>query len=120
MTQNNGRDPIYLTEQAAENIRTINRTDIGAYSAPGELYSTVMNLAILARRLPQLLGQASTWLEREDENDRLYHDGGANAMQCSLTVGGVLAELDSAVRFATMLQGALDKAASHLGHLGQK
>lgn len=120
MTTNDGRDPIWLTDTAAENIRIVNRLRDEAYNHPGELYSTVMNLAILARRLPQLLQQASTWLEREDENHRVYHDGGATDMQCSLAVGGALAELDNAARFATMLQGALDNAANRLSHLGQK
>jgi len=125
VTTNDGRDPIWLSETAAENIRIINRStiltrDAGGYSAPGELFSTVLNLATLAQRLPQLLQQASSWLEREDEHDRLYHDGGASSMQCSLAVGGALTELDNAVRFARMLEGALDGAANRLSHLGQK
>lgn len=125
MTTNDGRDTIWLSETAAENIRIINRStiitsDAGGYGSLGQLFSTVLNLAAMAQRLPQLLQQASTWLEREDENDRVYHDGGANSMQCSLTVGGALTELDNAIRFARMLQDALDAAANRLSYLGQK
>ena len=122
---NDGRDPIWLSEIAAENILIINRATIliddgGGYENPGALFATVLNLATVAQRLPQLLQQACVWLEREDENHRVYHDGWAGDMQCSIAVGAALTDLDNAAHFARMLEGALDGAANRLSHLGQK
>lgn len=122
MTDN--RDPESLADQAAEAIRAINHATAspkaeGGYVYPAELYSVVMTLSHMASMLPQLLQQASRWLEHQDEHDRLRVDNG-NSMQCSIVVGGALADLDDAVRLASMLNGVLERAGQHLSRVGTK
>lgn len=106
-----------LAERAAEAVREMNhRTrDPGGFTGPAELYWLVGDLASLARRLPQLLGQLDRWLQTEHDAGRVRADTGAEANPVVAAAGADLADAGDAARELAL---ALDAAQQHLAHLG--
>jgi hypothetical protein len=106
--------------QAAEAIRTLNhltRPDTGALSDPAEVCGLVADLACLARRLPQLLGQLSGWRRTEQRAGRLRVDASAPTSDPAALVVAAIACLTHASNLAQHTGHALATAHQHLAHL---
>jgi hypothetical protein len=106
--------------QAAEAIRTLNhltRPHTGALSGPAEVCGLVADLACLARRLPQLLGQLSGWLRTEQRAGRLRVDASAPTSDPAALVAAAIDCLARASDHAQQAGRALDTAQQHLAHL---
>jgi hypothetical protein len=106
-----------LADRAAEAVRELNhRTGrLGAVSGPAELYRLVGELAVLAGRLPQLLGQLDRWLQAERDAGRVRADTGIEAGRVVVAAGADLADAGGA---AYEMARALNAALAHLAHLG--
>ena len=106
-----------LAARAAEALRALNhRTrDPGAFTGPAELYRLVGELAVLAGRLPQLLGQLDRWLRAEHDAGRIRADTGPGPGGIVAASGAELADAGGA---AHDLARVLDAAQQHLAHLG--
>jgi hypothetical protein len=106
-----------LAGRAAEAVRELNHLtrDPGAFTGPAELYRLVGELAVLAGRLPQLLGQLDHWLQTEHDAGRVRSDTGTDPGRIVAAVGTDLADAREA---AHELAHLLDAALQHLAHLG--
>src|SRR4051794_31066503 len=71
-----GSCPADYAAAAAEAVRGLNHVTIGGagYEVPSDVYRLLGSLATMLARLPQVLGQASGWLGREDAAGRVGHD----------------------------------------------
>jgi hypothetical protein len=108
--------PSGAAQAAAEAVRDLNRATLfGGYEWPGDVDAVVVALATLAQRLPQALGQAAGWLEREHDAGRVAHD--TQGENVTVSVYAALMCLDNAVRHAGALAVALDQARQHTAHL---
>lgn len=112
--------PAQLGEQAAQAVRALNhltRPSVGALTDPAELCELIAELACVAGRLPQLLGQLSGWLHSEERAGRLRVDA------CSLQpdpAAAVAAAIDCLIRASDCAQHtgrALNAAQQTLTHL---
>ena len=92
-------------------------TSRGGYQWPSEAYGVIVELTLLARALPKVLGQTVTWLEAEHEAGRLGCDDGQNV---TLTVHASLLGLHEATRRARQLLRALNTAAEPAGRLTER
>ncbi|WP_405778341.1 hypothetical protein [Streptomyces sp. NBC_00859] len=104
-----------LADQAAETIRSLNYATLpnaGALAFPGDAYSTIGNLSILAMRLPQALHQIGAFIDRQHEIDSLYSDQGPEDLIARIT--NLRNATGDAVRAAEALYAALDQAHSAL------
>jgi hypothetical protein len=113
-----------LGEQAAEAVRALNhrtRPGLGTLTDPADLCALVAELACLAHRLPQLLGQLSAWLVGEEQAGRLRLDTCSDA--CSPQpdpATAVATATDALTRAGDCAQHtgrALDAAQQILAHL---
>jgi hypothetical protein len=110
-------DSLELAGQAAEAIRELNHRTRGAdaFTGPAELYRLVAELAVLAGRLPQLLGQLDRWLRIEHGAGRVRSDDYADP---GPAVRGAAADLTDAGTTAHDLAHVLAGAQQQLSHLG--
>ena len=101
---------------AAEAVRALNHLTLGRGTPgePAELDRLVAELAIMAGRLPQLLGQLGGWLDAEQHAGRLRSD---DTTEPARIVDRAAAELAEAGHAAHHLGRALDDAHQQLAHL---
>jgi hypothetical protein len=106
-----------LAGRAAEAVRELNHLtrDPGVFTGPAELYRLVGELAVLAGRVPQLLGQLDRWLREEHDAGRVRVDTGTDPGPIVAAAGADLADARDA---AHELAHVLDAAQQHLAHLG--
>lgn len=111
------KTPAELADVAAEAIRALNHLTQHADSLPypGDAYSTVANLAVLARRLPQGIDQITAVVQALYSSNNLRSDRpDVTVDQAVTTVVQALAAADTA---AKALEIALDAAHQALGPL---
>lgn len=112
------QDAAHLADQAAEAIRalihaTLTPDDARGFTYPGDAYSTVGNLAILAQRLPQAFEQIQTFIDRLNTRGNLRSDKGPDDLPPRLD--DLRATLTAAVNHAHGLADSLDMAHQALG-----
>ncbi|MZD09136.1 hypothetical protein GTW43_29255 [Streptomyces sp. SID5785] len=110
-----------LTDQAAETIRSLNYATLPEASGlafPGDAYSTVGNLSMLAMRLPQALHQVQAFIDRQHESGDLYSDQGPDDL--SARIASLRAATDDAARAAHTLYAALEQAHVALSPIGAR
>ena len=107
---------------AAAAIRTLNHltlnhlTQTGAgYGEPADLDAVLVELSVLAARLPQALDQARAWLNGRHDVGAVVHE--TRPGQTDRTVQAVADDLRTAAHIAHDLAGALDSARQHTAHL---
>jgi hypothetical protein len=73
--------PAALAHQAAEAVRSLNHATIfgGGYEWPSDVDGVLVELELLARRIPQALYQASRWLAQAEAAGQVGHDRGEDA-----------------------------------------
>jgi len=106
-----------LAADAAETIRQLNHHTLHqqALTCPAELDLAVAELAVMARRLPQLLRQLDRWLHTEQHAGRIRTD---DATDPAAVVARAAADLAHAGRLAHQLGHTLDDAHQNLARLG--
>ena len=106
-----------LAADAAETIRQLNHHTLHqqALTGPAELDLAVAELAVMSRRLPQLLRQLDRWLHTEQHAGRIRTD---DATDPAAVVAHAAADLAHAGRLAHELGHTLDDAHQHLARLG--
>ena len=106
-----------LAADAAETIRQLNHHTLHqqALTCPAELDLAVAELAVMARRLPQLLRQLDRWLHTEQHAGRIRTD---DATDPAAVVAHATADLAHAGRLAHQLGHTLDDAHQNLARLG--
>lgn len=75
------KTPAQLADDAAEAIRALNHATMSTrdgWEFPSDAYSVIGNLRELAQRLPQVLQQTETFIERLAEGDHIRSDRGGN------------------------------------------
>ena len=104
-----------LADTAAEAIRSINHAT-SALEYPGDIYSTVTNLKLLAHRLPQAYEQLGSRLTQLGHDGHLRIEPGrgdlADAQDATYDA------LREAIVAAQVMEAALDRAHSALGSIG--
>lgn len=115
------KDPRALRDAldaAAEAIRSANHQTFPGIAPgleyPGDVYSAIANLVILAQRLPQLLTQLASWLEAERQAGRIDHDLGGSPLQSVTTTCSRLAGAAAAAETVADLLASAQNEASHL------
>jgi len=115
------RTPAVIADAAAEEIRALNhitRSRGDGWQYPGDVYSTVGNLSVMAERLPQALGQLESLISRLEDAGQLASDSGPEDLPGRLVrFHGAMAD---AVSLAHGLQRALDQAHQALGPIAYK
>jgi hypothetical protein len=97
---------------AAECIRSLTYATLPHEGAPGleypgDVYEIVASLKVAVQRMPQLFGQLSLWLGKQNAAGRVGHDSGQEAGE---HVTAVRDALDYAATCAGTLGRALDQA----------
>ena len=98
------RTPAEHASDAAEAIRALNHSDHG-YEWPSDVDRVIVELEILASRLPQAFRQAETWLTRHQ--DGIGTDDGSDPGR---TVAGLTVLLMAASAQARELEDTLRQA----------
>jgi hypothetical protein len=109
--------PAGLADAAAEAIRALNHATLpgaGGLSYPGDVYSVLIALSVLAARLPQALAQAETFLVAQLTAGRIVIVDGAHIGHPDDAVAQAEAYLDTARAAAHRLHVDLDHAAAAL------
>jgi hypothetical protein len=103
-----------LARAASEAVRGLGHADIdsGGLDWPADAYDLLGELALMAGRLPRLLGQAARWLTGALEARILGCDDGTDPAGA---VTGAVLMLDAARASATALAGDIQDARQHLG-----
>lgn len=103
-----------LARAAAEAVRGLGHADIdcGGLDWPADAYDLLGELALMAGRLPRLLGQAGRWLHMALEARILGCDDGADPARA---VTDAVLLLDAARASAAALAGDLEDARRQLG-----
>lgn len=103
------RTPAVIADEIAERVRELNHVTRGhdALEYPGDLYSVVADLKLMADRLPQAFDQMGRWLAAEHRAGRVAHDQGRDVSEY---VGAVIEALQRAGEDATTLSASLDTA----------
>jgi hypothetical protein len=114
-----GREPTPagLADAAAEAIRALNHTTLpgaGGLTYPGDVYSLLAALSLLAARLPQALTQTETFLAAELAAGRIVIVDGAHTGDPAAAVAQAAACLHTARAAAHRLHVDLDHAAAAL------
>jgi hypothetical protein len=103
--------PPQAAELTAESMRALNRAmTADGYERPTEVYAVVVELTLLVRELPKVLGQTAAWLDAEHDAGRVGCDDGCKP---TLTVHGAVMGLHDAARHPKPLLQALNAAARH-------
>jgi len=111
--------PAKNADVAAEAIRAINHLTMcprDSWEYPGDVYSTIGNLAQMAMMLPQALEQAARLMTDLNEAGNLRSD--KDSLDTDL--GEVLYGLDAARIAANQLYGALNRAHGGLSPIAYK
>lgn len=103
-----------LARAAAAAVRDLNHAsiDAGGLDWPADAYDLLGELALMAGRLPRLLGQAGRWLAAALEARILGCDDAADPAEA---VTGAVLLLDAARASAAALAGDLQDAQRQLG-----
>ena len=103
---------LQLAETFAELARVLNHQTRHheALRNPADADRLIRELSTAAARLPQLLRQVTAWLNAEYEEGRIRMADGADP-EAAYAVLGAGTQLEVASEYATMLSGALDRAA---------
>jgi hypothetical protein len=114
-----GREPTPagLADAAAEAIRALNHATLpgsGGLAYPGDVYSVLIALSLLAARLPQALAQAETFLVAQLTAGRIVIVDGAHTGDPDAAVAQAAACLHTARAAAHALHVDLDHAAAAL------
>lgn len=112
-----GPTPAGLADTAAEAVRALNHATIRGTTGlvhPTDAYDVLGNLALLAARLPQALGQVQDYLDDATEAGRVAIVDGEHAGDPIAAVTVCAHHLDHAVRAAEQLHTALDAARTAL------
>lgn len=104
-----------LADNAAEAIRSINHAT-KTLEYPGDIYSTVANLKILAQRLPQAFEQLGGRLTQLGHDGHLRIEPGRGDL--ADTQDDVYDALRAAIDAAQAMEQALDRAHTALGPIG--
>lgn len=120
MTTTEPRTPAQLADDAAEAVRALSHATLTQSAAgweyPGDAYSTVGNLTILADRLSQALGQLESFVGAHEDGGRLRSDHGPDDLaQRLLDFHGAMSE---AIGLTRVLGQSLDRAHQALGVIG--
>lgn len=109
--------PVGAAQAAAQAVRDLNHATLSGtgYEYPADVYDVVGALALLTTRLPQAIGQAMAWLEREHAAGRVGHDRGQQFTTAE--VYSALACLDDAQSVLSAVARALNDAHIYTGHL---
>ncbi|MER6549572.1 hypothetical protein [Streptomyces sp. NPDC001250] len=110
------KTPAEIADTAAEAIRSLNYATPGDLVYPGDAYSTVGNLSVMAMRLPQALQQIAQFLKRLEEAGQLKSDTDTLGDDLEATYAG----LTVAAGAAETLRTALDRAQQGLGTIAYK
>jgi hypothetical protein len=111
-----------LARDVAEAVRALNhltRPGVITLREPAELCEVVADLTCAAQRLPQLLGQLSTWLVTESRTNRLTVDAWSPHRSADAAVAHAVDFITDATRFAHALSCALETAHQTLAHLAE-
>jgi hypothetical protein len=109
--------PAGLADQAAELVRALNHATLpGAdgLSYPGDVYSVLIGLSVLAGRLPQALAQAETFLVAQLTAGRIVIVDGTHTGDPDAAVAEAEEYLNTARAAAHRLHVDLDHAAAAL------
>jgi hypothetical protein len=111
-------DVVELAEQAAQAIRALNHLtrNPSVLTDPTDTYLMIGALAIMARRLPQLLGQLTDRLAATLQAGRLRVDASTTNTPTDI-VTLLAADLTQAGHYAHRLGQALDTAHKNLSHI---
>ncbi|WP_327655988.1 hypothetical protein [Streptomyces sp. NBC_00483] len=111
--------PVELADRAAETVRDLNYATLpwaSGLAFPGDAYSTVGNLSMLAMRLPQALRQITGFIDRQHEQGALYSDQGTDSLETRIAM--LRSATDAAVIAADALYAALEQAHGALSPIG--
>lgn len=111
------KTPAQLADDAAEAIRALNHATMSGrpgWEFPADAYDVIGNLREMAQRLPQLLQQAETFLQRLADGDHIRSDRGGNG---AAEVNAARDAIDRARDDALSMEAALDTAHSALSPL---
>jgi len=102
-----------LARTAAEAIRSLNHATLGGdgLAQPADAYAVLGELSLAASRLPQLLGQAGTWLAAALAGGRLGCDDGTSP---AAAVSGAWLFISDARGSAATLARDLEQAQQQL------
>jgi hypothetical protein len=106
-----------LADQVAELVRALNHATLPGRSGlayPGDVYSVLIALSVLAARLPQALAQTETFLAKELAAGRIVIVDGAHTGDPAAAVAQAAACLHTARAAAHRLHIDLDHAAAAL------
>jgi hypothetical protein len=109
--------PAGLADQAAELVRALNHATLpgaGGLSYPGDVYSVLIALSVLAGRLPQALAQTETFLVAQLTAGRIVIVDGAHTGDPDAAVAEAEEYLNTARAAAHRLHVDLDHAAAAL------
>jgi hypothetical protein len=107
--------PAALARSAAEAVRSLNHLTLGGgLEQPSDAYEVLGGLSLAASRLPQLLGQVASFLDRALAGGRLGHDLGEDPCFAVETAGLFL---DGARLSAAALAGDLEQARQQLAQV---
>lgn len=114
------RTPAQLADDAAEAVRALAHATLSRPAAgweyPSDAYSTVANLAILANRLTQAVGQLEGFVGEMEDDGRLRSDHGPDDLEVRLLAfHSAMAE---AIQKTRALYASLDRAHQALGSVG--
>lgn len=115
------RTPTQLADDAAEAIRALNHATLSArdgWTYPGDAYSTVANLADMARKLPQAPGQLEGFVGAMEDAGRLQSDTGPDDLPGRLL--DFHRAMAGAITQSRALGQALDRAHQALGPVGYR
>lgn len=120
MTTKEPRTPAQLADDAAEVVRALAHATLirpaAGWEYPGDAYSTVGNLATMAHRVPQALGQVESFVGEYADEGRLRSAHGPDDLtRRLLAFHSAMAE---AIRHARALERALSRAYQSLGGVG--
>jgi hypothetical protein len=98
---------------AAEAVRYLNHATMHreAIAYPSEADALIRELAVMAGRLPQLLGQIGARVNAEHEAGRIRLASGTGLEAAAYAVLAATSRLESASEYASLLQQALARAA---------
>lgn len=116
------KTPAQLSDAAAESIRALNHVTLqqpnNGWVYPGDAYTTVANLSLLAGYLPQAIGQIESFIGALEDGENLRSDLGEEDLPGRLV--GFHMTMADAINQAHNLRSALNKAHQLLGPLAYK
>lgn len=116
-TETTAQKVIGLADLAAEAIRGINHGTIiqGTFEQPGDIHSTISNLAVMARRLPQAIHQLTVELLRLENEGRVRHDDGVISGPAVQMAADLLSQAKEDTESLAKMLNLASEIMSHLG-----